>query len=50
MMPIIYRDERVEEYCLVEAEEEELLEVVVADTVAQPGAMVVHLQHAGLTD
>ena len=35
---------------LVEAEEEEVFEVVIAHTVADPGTVVVHLEHALLAD
>ena len=37
-------------YRLVESEEEELLEVVIADAVPQPRAVMIHLQHACFAD
>ena len=33
-------------YRLVESEKEELLEVVIADAIPQPRAVMIHLQHA----
>jgi hypothetical protein len=35
-------------YSLVKSEEKELLEVVIADAVPQPWAVMIHLQHACL--
>ena len=37
-------------YRLVESKEEELLEVVVADAIPQPRAVMIHLKHACFAD
>ena len=43
-------NEKEKTYSLVEAEKEEGLEVVIADTVANPGTVVVHFGNANVAD